>query len=183
MNIRKIVTILNYLSTKLVSLDKLKAVKLLYFIDKLHLLEYGRFVTDDVYIKMKYGPVPTRILDIINDSDNLFNDDKKYLNKYINIDSNNFKNITSKKSPDLNELSKSEIKIIDKVLEEYGKFSSNKLIDISHKEYAWINAQNQDPLNFDDIIIDLPEDKKEELLEHYREYKETNLMMRELCNC
>ena len=101
MNIKKLVTVLDYLALKLGSIDKLKAVKLLYYIDKNHFIEYGRFVTNDTYLKLPYGPVPTRILDILNDNENnMFADEKKYLDKYINIDSNTNRNIKSKrKSP------------------------------------------------------------------------------------
>lgn len=182
MNIKKLVTILDYLAFKLNSIDKLKAVKLLYYIDKIHFIEYGRFVTNDTYLKLPYGPVPTRILDILNDNENnMFEDEKKYLDKYIEIDSHKNRNIKSKKMPDLSELSKSEIKIIDRVLAEYGKYSGKQLIDIAHKEYAWKKAGSHEPLSVKDMIKDLPSDKKKELLNHFQEDKETNKFIREFC--
>ena len=38
--------------------DRLKAVKLLYYIDKYSLLNTGRPILGDLYIKMNRGPVP-----------------------------------------------------------------------------------------------------------------------------
>src|ERR1700723_3107507 len=40
-------------------LTKLKIAKLLYFADKVHLLEHGRPIIGDVYWCMDYGPVPS----------------------------------------------------------------------------------------------------------------------------
>ncbi len=40
-------------------LTKLKAAKLLYYVDKYHLLKYGRPVIGDHYVCMDFGPVPS----------------------------------------------------------------------------------------------------------------------------
>lgn len=71
MNVKKIVTVLNYLASKIGPVDKLKVVKLLYFIDKRHFIQYGRFVTNDCYIKMPLGPVPSNVLDVIDNPDEM----------------------------------------------------------------------------------------------------------------
>ena len=163
MDIKKLTTLLAYLSEKLGPTTKLKAVKLLYFIDKAHLLEYGRFVTDDTYVKLPYGPVPTRILDIINEKEALFENEKTYLNQYLKIENNKNRTMHCKKTPDLEELSKSELKVIDQVIAQYGKLSLGKLLDESHKEKAWLNAEPHNDLSIEDMISDLPQEKKKEL--------------------
>lgn len=158
-------------------------VKLLYYIDKIHLIEYGRFVTNDTYIKLPYGPVPTKTLDIINSKSNLFEDEKKYIFKYLSFSNDNTRTITSKTEPDLNELSKSEIAVIDSVIKDYGKYPANKLVDLIHQENAYKKAGNHDCISILDIIADLPDDRKTELLEIIQEDSETNQILHDFKLC
>ena len=166
MDIKKIVSILNFLSQRVNYLTKLKAAKLLYFADKEHLIQYGRSITNDRYIKMKYGPVPTRILNIINYPDEylLESENRKYLHTFLIFSEDKRKTINSKLKPDLNELSKSEIKVLDHIIKKYGHFTASKLIKISHKEYAYKNAADGDFLLVSDIVHDLKKEHREELL-------------------
>jgi len=177
LNIKKITTILAYLADKLGKITKLQAIKLLYFIDKLHLIDFGRFVTNDTYIKLPYGPVPTKILDIINSETNLFDDEEEYLFKYLDIAKNIYRTITCKKKPDLSELSKSEIAIIDRVIQDYGKYSGAQLVDIAHREPAWIKAGQHDALSIEDMIEGLPDERKNELMANIEEDKETKIIL------
>jgi uncharacterized phage-associated protein len=173
MNFKKVVTILAYFTNEIGPVDKLKACKLLYFIDKLHLIEFGRFVTEDIYFKLPYGPVPSQVLDILNDKKNLFEDEKKYLQKYLSIGNDQNKTIKCKSEPDLNELSESETIIINRVIKEYGRYPSGKLIDIIHKEPAWENANEHEKISLYDMIGELPVERKETLIEIINEDNET----------
>ncbi|MFB3902421.1 MAG: Panacea domain-containing protein [Acidobacteriota bacterium] len=58
---------LTFLAANVKGLSKLPAAKLLYFADKYHLTRYGRPVIGDQYVKMEYGPVPSKALDWMND--------------------------------------------------------------------------------------------------------------------
>jgi uncharacterized phage-associated protein len=174
MNFKKAITILSYMAGEFGSLDKLKACKLFYYIDKLHLIEYGRFVSNDIYFKLPYGPIPSQILDILNDKKNLFEDEKEYLNKYLVIGGDRNKTIKCKNKPDLNELSKSEIIIMNRVVKEYGRYTPGRLIDISHEEPAWKNADEHGKISLHDLIADLPDDRKNALLELFKEDSDTN---------
>src|ERR1700733_9640210 len=44
---------------------KHKLFKILYFADKEHIAKYGQSFLDDNYIKMDFGPVPSKIFDYI----------------------------------------------------------------------------------------------------------------------
>ena len=138
MKIEKVITILNYLATKLGAIDKLKAIKFLFFIDKEHLIKYGRFVTDGKYLKYSPELVPTKIFNIITVPEILSDDKKQYLFDNLDIDLNDrYRAMTSKKEPDLLELSKSELKITDIIINKYGNYTESQLIDAIHKEYAY----------------------------------------------
>lgn len=45
--------------------DMHKLCKILYFADQRHLSQYGRSITGDTYIAMKFGPVPSCVDDIL----------------------------------------------------------------------------------------------------------------------
>ena len=49
-------------------LTKLKAAKLLFFADKLHLNRYGRPILGDCYFCLDHGPVPSFSLNEMNDA-------------------------------------------------------------------------------------------------------------------
>jgi uncharacterized phage-associated protein len=174
MNARKIITILDYLALKLNSVSKLKAIKLLYFIDKEHFVRFGRFVTNKPYVKMKYGPVPLTILSIIDSpSSSLEKDDYSYLKRHISFAATNYRTITSIKQPDLDKLSESEIEVIDAILSEIGNKTSSELVDKSHEEYAWINTSDFDVIPVEKIVHGLPKEKKEKILARYNDDLDT----------
>src|SRR6056297_2388937 len=57
--------------------DMHKLFKVLYFAEKDYLSKFGRMITGDNFIAMKYGPVPSMIFDIFKvvRGDSIFNDD------------------------------------------------------------------------------------------------------------
>jgi len=56
-----------YLSKKMnASIDKLAAIKLLFFADRYHLRKYGRLITEDTYYALPHGPVASNALDVVN---------------------------------------------------------------------------------------------------------------------
>ena len=59
--------------------------------------------------------------------------------------------------------------VIDEVLKKYGHIEPGKLVDISHKEYAWKNAGHLEPLSVEDMVHDLPDDQKASLLSRFYE--------------
>jgi hypothetical protein len=45
-------------------INKMKAIKLIYFADRYHLRKYGRPITNDEYLAMDYGLVSSGVKDI-----------------------------------------------------------------------------------------------------------------------
>ena len=182
MDIKKVTTVLNILATKLGPINKLRVVKLLYFIDKIHLIDFGRLVTGDTYYRLPLGPAPTEILDIINNpKDRLFEDDQNYLFKYLEIKSGPKRTIHSIRKPDLSELSKSEIAVINRVVEEYGSYSLTKLLDRIHAEPAFKLANPSCKLLLENMISELPEERKKELQQLINEDKVADRVLLQLC--
>jgi uncharacterized phage-associated protein len=173
MNIRKTISVLNFLARALSQVTKLKAVKLLYYIDKKHFLENGRFVIEDHYFKWQYGPVPISVLSLIDNPSGLPEEDQEYLNRNIAIKQTKFRTMTSKKEPDMDEFSQSEIETIKKVIKKYGHMETSKLVDLSHEEKAWKNAAYFDKLKISDMVSSLAPEAQKELMAIYQEDRAT----------
>src|SRR5207237_3271008 len=65
------------------SINKMKALKLVYFTDRYHLRRYGRPVVGDEYVAMNYGPVASGTKDVAEMSDFLGEEEKTYARRFI----------------------------------------------------------------------------------------------------
>jgi len=184
MNVRKVITILNYLAYNIPYMTKLKIVKLLYFADKEHIIRYGRYLTNDRYVKMKNGPAPTRILNFINSPhDYLYTkSERSYLDNFISFKDSNYRTITSKNEPDFKMLSGSEIEVLDYILEHYGSKTAGELVELSHKEKSWINAKEVGYLKTEDIISGVNPEKKQHLLDYMHQQDEDSKIINFIFN-
>jgi len=119
-------------------LDTHKISKILYFADREHLAKYGTSITDDSYIAMKYGPVPSTIYDIIKavlGSSEII--PEEVVNNYFEKFSE--KEINALAGYDEDEFSQSEIECLDNSLKKYLNRSFSFLTNESH-DLAWDNA-------------------------------------------
>jgi len=116
-------------------LDTLKAVKLLYFADRQHLLKYGRPILGDDYYCMKNGPIPTNALGQIQDalSSSPTGDHDPLFDEYFGVDrTHQHARFTLKKEPDLDVFSATDVEVLESVLEAYGDKSAWKLRELTH---------------------------------------------------
>ncbi|MCH8026959.1 MAG: SocA family protein [candidate division Zixibacteria bacterium] len=157
-NEEKFEALLQIICQRFDDVDRLKAVKLLYYIDKFSLLSTGRPVLGDTYIKMDFGPVPSSSYDIIKG----FPDSDDGICKfYQEASSNNsYPLIKSKNNPNMDVFSKREIESIDNVLKEYGHRSGRELSDMSHKDCTWTKSKMGSPIDYRLFFKDKPEESK-----------------------
>ncbi len=64
-------------------INKMKAIKLIFLADKLHLRKYGRPIVGDSYLAMKFGPVGSQTKNVAELSDRLPKEIATYARKYI----------------------------------------------------------------------------------------------------
>jgi uncharacterized phage-associated protein len=132
----KLVHALGFFASRGVSdLDTLKAVKLLYFADRQHLLKYGRPILGDDYYCMKNGPIPTNALSQIQDalSPNPTGDHDALFDEYLGVDrAYPYPRFTTKKEPDLDVFSPTDIEVLDEVRTTYGSKSAWTLRALTH---------------------------------------------------
>lgn len=81
---RKATQALNYFALQQGGqVNKLKALKLVFFADRYHLRRHGRPVVGDEYLAMNYGPVPSGTKDIAEMNDFLGEDEASYARAYL----------------------------------------------------------------------------------------------------
>lgn len=111
--------------------------KILYFADQKHLAKYGRPVVGDRYIAMKNGPVPSKIYDAIK---SVAEPSSMYSFELFEsaINSSGIF-VTPKSIPDMDELSKTDIKCLMESVKENSGLSFPQLTAKSHG-LAWQKA-------------------------------------------
>jgi len=161
----------------------MKAGKLVYLSDRLHLRSYGRSITNDTYVAMKNGPVPSKTKDIVLKSAWFEPEVIEYTNTYLS-DPKDF-SFNSIKNVDLNVFSKTDIKVMDEVYDYYGIRDQYELSEYSHYFPEWKRYENDlksgvaksfyIDLNdfFENGLTDKPFSQSDELLslskEHFQE--------------
>lgn len=147
-----------YLAHKGIELDQYKAVKLLYLADREHLRRFGRPITFDNYVAMKYGPVGSNAYDWlrskkalgISPADLPFSVSKLGTFFYV---------VGPKREIEREIFSKSDLMVLDQTVEKYGQMSFKQLFELTHEHFAydraWKNKKtNADDMRFEDFLIE-----------------------------
>jgi uncharacterized phage-associated protein len=117
------------------SINRMKALKLIYFADKYHLRKYGRLITNDTYFAMDNGPVASGVKDLAEDSDFTSREAQNYASRYI--DSSARYDYSSKLPTDKAELSSSDVEALDYAWDRFGHLDEWGIVDLSHKYPDW----------------------------------------------
>ncbi len=136
-NHRKTVQALNFLAIKSGGeLNKMKAIKLLWLADRLHLREHGRTITGDSYFAMDNGPVSSNTRDILNQNSDFLGENELEYSKNFIVEKDKYTystliNIEEKV------FSKSDLEVLEKVFSKYGNLGKYQLRDLSHEFPEW----------------------------------------------
>ena len=127
---QKALEVILYIAEKIDIKDIYHIQKTLYFADKEHLENYGRFICGDRYIAMKDGPVPSRVYDIIKDvRDNRNTQNILDAKESFSVDGYR---IIPHREANRNFFSKSDLKCLDISIREIGSMPFGRLKDLSH---------------------------------------------------
>ena len=113
-----------------------KVFKVMYFADQKHLTRYGSFITEDQYIAMKNGPVPSMAYDILKAlrGQGMHSTDREKFSNFFSLIDNY--TIEANVPVDLDELSEASISCLEESINENAGFDFQKLTDKSH-DAAW----------------------------------------------
>lgn len=144
-------------------MDNVKLYKLMYFAQQEHLCRFGRVIFDETFKALRLGPVPSftqkafeyqiRLHDNHahkhdETSEEITESMKQFcqsfqVNKVTNEKDKLVTRISSSDQPDLDELSKSDIECLDKIINEYKDTSAYDLARLSHKDQAWLDTREK----------------------------------------
>jgi uncharacterized phage-associated protein len=128
--------VLNYFAIKEGGeINKMKALKLVYFADRYHLRKYGRLITNDEYLAMRWGPVPSSVKDIAESNDFLEDNTRAYSITYVEPSDN----LILKSVGNLDEavFSESDLEALDFSWNKFGGLSQFQLVELTHCYPEW----------------------------------------------
>lgn len=161
---RKAIEAIVYIAGKSPAPGFHKISKIFYFADKLHLERYGAMISDDVYIAMENGPVPSRIYDFMKFAAGRSVPAVNAIAAIRDAISVNNYTVKAKRNADCDYLSESELQCLDEIISSHGRKSFGQLTDESH-DAAWNSVSEDSPIPVTEIIKTLP--SSNELLNHY----------------
>lgn len=146
-------------------INRMKAFKLIWLADRIHLRNYGRPILLDTYYAVKLGPIPSYAKDLSQDSSIINNDVKLYRDSYIKP-KGEYK-IKSLQNPENKVFSQTDIDAMENVYTLFGKFDQFQLSRLSHlfpewkkfEEYFTSGTRSQ-KMDFLDFFKDTPESSK-----------------------
>lgn len=159
--IEKIQAVVLYILTRLPEgVDYIHLFKTMYFAQQEHLAVYGRPVMDDTFVARKHGPVPTLTYKVVHCADGRHEPMTSDLDDFVASLSVTTKDghqiVTAKEGvmPDMDELSASDIKVLDKWIARCKDVNAFDLADMSHDK-AWLKAKRQAERTGEDTKIPL----------------------------
>ena len=144
--------------------NKLKALKLIFFADRYHLRKYGRPITNDRYWAMSYGPVPSGTKDLAEQGEFLGSRETQYAERFIRpceADKHAFESVAD---IERDVFSKSDAEALEYAWEKFGRFEGFRLADLTHEYPEWRRHQaaiesgeaTRLPMSYDDFLEDPP---------------------------
>jgi uncharacterized phage-associated protein len=135
-NYKKAVQILAYFAQKEGGvINKMKAFKLIWLSDRLHLRKYGRPILNDVYFALPKGPIPSNTKDLADNSDYLA-DNERELREQV-LENEGRYTIKTKTELQKSVFSESDLEAMSLVYDNFGHLDEFTLSDISHEYPEW----------------------------------------------
>ena len=133
---RKTTQVLNFFARESGGeINKLKALKLVYFADRYHLRRFGRPITGDEYLAMPHGPVASGAKDLTEMGDFLSDDERAYGAQFLApVDRYSYR---SAAELDGRTLSESDRMALTWAWEKFGQMDHFKLADYTHQYPEW----------------------------------------------
>ena len=124
--------------------------KLLYFIDFNYYEKFEKQIMGLTYIKAPRGPLPIKFKDMIQELE----EGKEIIeinSKYFEKDQKKYIPLVSIEKA-LENLSGSELQIIDDVLNKYSNLTATEISEVSHRDTPWKVANNNEPLKYENAF-------------------------------
>jgi transcriptional regulator with XRE-family HTH domain len=119
--------------------------KLLYFADFNHFEEHEKFLTEAVYRKLPYGPVPLHLDKVF---EKMISEDEiqKINTTYYNYPQTRYLPL---KKANIDILSGAEKETLDQVIDRYSDWSASAISAFSHKDIPWRATEEGDVIDYE----------------------------------
>jgi uncharacterized phage-associated protein len=140
-SVRKATQALNFFARRAASgvpraeINKMKALKLLFFADRFHLRKYGRPVSDCAYFAMKNGPVASEAKHVAEENPRLGKAAHAYARRFVR--KLNALDYGSVADTDAAVLSESDMEALAFAWKTFGHYTQFQLVDITHHYPEW----------------------------------------------
>lgn len=154
----KITQVLNFFATKAGgTINRMKALKLMFLADRYHLRKYARLVSNDRYVAMKLGPIPSLALDIAEGDTQLPDTVQEHANKYVApVNQYNYKSV---EPVDYDVFSETDIEALEFSWSNFGNLNQWDISDFTHNYPEWEKHKrridrgaNSVPMSLDDFF-------------------------------
>jgi len=133
-------------------LGKVKLMKLFYFADFMHIKQYGVPITYDRYVHLDHGPVPSIIMNSVNDTADDQDDSELGDTISINIKPgqhiHRIKKLREFTENEKDYFSDSELDILEKVCKRFYDANAKQIELASHKEAAFSKTNYGDDIPY-----------------------------------
>lgn len=135
-NYKKSVQALNLLANRSGGmLNKMKAIKLIWLSDRLHLRKFGRSITGDEYYALPNGPIPSATRDILENSNFIEDTATDYASEYVSeVDKYTYKALAK---GNYKVFSQSDIDVLETIFNSFGSLDHFDLSNLSHVFPEW----------------------------------------------
>ncbi|MFA6534179.1 MAG: Panacea domain-containing protein [Patescibacteria group bacterium] len=123
-----------------------KLNKLLYYLDFIYFRDHKKTVTGDVYIHQGYGPVPSRIDEILSKLKTEGAIDTKSVN-YMDGEMISFE-IKDVKNFDESVFSVNQKKLLKQICDEFGNWPTEKIVAQTHLEAPWFYSKPYEVVDY-----------------------------------
>lgn len=160
-DMQKSIEVILYIANHTQNPTIMSVLKLMYLADKMSLEEYGRFFSGETYVAMQHGPVHSVSYDLMKAA--------RETDQYGFVIQHSY-HIKPLRDSDLDEMSDSDIRCLDKIIKLFGEYPAYHLREISHDiawKKTWLEAEKQgsSPIPIERIINTF--DNAEDLAEYF----------------
>jgi hypothetical protein len=146
---QKALEVILWLATARPGIDVYHIVKCSYFADKKHLNDYGRPIAGDWYRAAPYGPLGQCVYGLLTrDPIGLLALES---NGHLPLTVSEDFSVTPARDPNLGLLSRSDVEALRWALDTYGDKSFRELLEESHQEEAYRNAEGG-RISYEDML-------------------------------
>ena len=179
---RELVEMVLYILHKTGGTDLYHVLKILYFAEQKHLLEWGTKMVPDDFHAYEYGPVPDQLYKAVHNNSKYGHELPRMFAEAVHFAGDDAPNVLlPNREPDMEWLSKADVECLDASIAENAGLSFGQLLKKSHDDAwleAWTSAQAGNDDTMDTVSIARAAGASDGLLEYIEEQMEIDLALR-----